>query len=185
MVQAGIISLQMYQPQPSRWLQCHSQARYVITRVLLETAPELVKIDYIKENPQDSKPDLLITFSNDLNLINSVGKKAISDFLLKLQVYKSLGDVESAKKMFDHYSLVSDHLEYPYMQFRQIAIDRKKPGEIFVEPSTKVSSNGQVELQSYESTHEGMIESFLDHMNVKDIDNLIIDLWKKDANHFA
>ena len=184
MVHAGIRSLQMYQSQTSRWLQSHSQARYVITRVLLEAAPELVKIDYIKENPQDSKPDLLITFSNDLNLINSIGKKAISDFLLKLQVYKSLGDIESAKKMFDHYSLVSDNLEYPYLQFRQIAIDRKKPRRLFVESSTKFDSNGQVELQSYESTHEGVIQSFLDHINVKDVDNLIIDLWKKDANYF-
>ena len=41
-----------------------------------------------------------------------------------------------------------------------------------------------ISLKKPESTDEGVIESFLDHINVKDVDNLIIDLWKKDANYF-
>ena len=66
----------------------------------------------------------------------------------------------------------------------QIATDRKKPRRLFIESSTKFNRNGQVKLQSYGSTHEGVIQSFFDHINVKDVDNLIIDLWKKDANYF-
>lgn len=53
MVQKGIDSLKIFNPTVNKWLQAHSQARYVITRVLLESAKELVKIEYIEKSPVD------------------------------------------------------------------------------------------------------------------------------------
>lgn len=53
MVHKGIESLKMYNPSVKKWLQAHSQARYVITRVLLESAKELVKIEQIEKNKDD------------------------------------------------------------------------------------------------------------------------------------
>jgi dipeptidyl-peptidase-3 len=127
----------------------------------------------------------LISLKNDQKLIKTVGKKAIGDFLLKLQVFKSMGDIESAQKLFDKYSEVSDSLEYPYLKYRDIVIARKKPRKLFVESSTNLV-NGKLELKSYEATHEGLIQSFNDHFNQEpDIDQIIVDLWKKDVNHFV
>ncbi|OTF75261.1 hypothetical protein BLA29_007234, partial [Euroglyphus maynei] len=141
MVHSGIISLQMYNPTVKKWLQAHSQARYVITRVLLESAKEIVSIDQIEQSPIDGKPDLLINFTKDYGLIETKGRKAIGDFLIKLQTYKSTGDNESAQKMFDYYSAVTDDLEYPYLRFRDIVVDRKKPRRLFVQSSTQIDSD--------------------------------------------
>ena len=126
----------------------------------------------------------MISFTNDQKLIQTKGKEAIGQFLLKLQVFKSLGDIESAQNMFDKYSEVSDALEYPYLKFREIAMDRKKPRKLFIQSSTKISE-GKVSLKSYPSTHEGLIESFNDHLeDVEDIDKIIVDLYQKDCKHF-
>lgn len=58
------------------------QARYVILRVLLIAGEGLVSID--KFTGDDGEPDLVVRL--DRSKINSTGKKAIGDFLCKLQV---------------------------------------------------------------------------------------------------
>ena len=58
------------------------QARYVILRVLLEAKEGLVMVEKI--TGEDGNPDAVVKL--DRSKINSVGKKAIGDFLRKLQV---------------------------------------------------------------------------------------------------
>lgn len=136
MVHKGIESLKMYTPTSKKWLQAHSQARYVIARVLIDTAPGLVKIDYLDAG-SDGKPDLLLNF--DRALVKTVGKEAIGKFLTKLQVLKSTGDIEAAKELFNGYSQVSDDLEYPYLKFRDVVMARKKARKMFVQSSTSLN----------------------------------------------
>lgn len=131
------------------------------------------------------KPDLLISFSNDYEMIQTKGKKAIGDFLLKLQTYKSTGDSEAAIKMFDHYSTVDDSLEYPYLKFRDIAQARKKPRRLFVESATALVDS-TVELKTFPNTHEGLIQSFQEHFSEEfGLGEMLIDLWKKDSVYFV
>lgn len=62
MVHKGIESLKMYNPAVKKWLQAHSQARYVITRVLLEGAKDLVKIEQLEKNKDDGKRFRIVYF---------------------------------------------------------------------------------------------------------------------------
>ena len=62
MALSGLRGLETYSVDANKWLQAHSQARYVILRVLLETAPGLVTIKETVD-PEDQKPDLLVTLN--------------------------------------------------------------------------------------------------------------------------
>ena len=57
------------------------QARYAILQVMLQAA-DLITIT--EHTGEDGKPDLLLSL--DRTKIDTVGRKAISDFLLKIQV---------------------------------------------------------------------------------------------------
>ena len=58
------------------------QGRYVILQVLLEAGEDLVNIK--KTTGADGQPELVISLDRDK--IETVGKKAIGDFLTRLQV---------------------------------------------------------------------------------------------------
>ena len=85
MVRAGLLALEQYTPETQTWRQAHMQARFVILRVLLEAGEGLVKFEKI--TGEDGQPDLIVKL--DRTKINTVGKKAIGEFLKKLQVSRA------------------------------------------------------------------------------------------------
>ena len=88
----------------------------------------------------DGKPDLLLTM--DRTKIQSVGKQAIGQFLQRLQVYKSTGDIEEAGKMYMAYSAVDNsNKETPWADWRSIVIDRKQPRKMMVQANTVIKGN--------------------------------------------
>lgn len=64
------------------FVQAHMQARYVILRVLLEGAGGLVSLE--RTTGSNGKPDIVVKL--DRTKIETLGKKAIGDFLRKIQV---------------------------------------------------------------------------------------------------
>ena len=80
-------------PATKEWKQAHSQARFVLLHVMLNAGEGFVDVKEVKG--EDGMPDLLLTM--DRSKLVSVGKPAMGEFLKKLQVFKSLGDVASAK----------------------------------------------------------------------------------------
>ena len=60
----------------------------------------------------DGEPDLLLTL--DRSKIESVGKPAIGEFLKKIQIYKTLGDDESGRALYEELSRVKATGPFPF-----------------------------------------------------------------------
>lgn len=132
MVWAGVVGLELYDPLNKKWLQAHTQAHYVLMQVLLQAGQDFVDVKEI----EDGK-NLLI--SVDRTKIKTIGHDAIHDFLLKLQVYKSMGDIENGAKLYSNYSKVSNDTEpYTWENWREIVLAHKKPRAILVQPNTEL-----------------------------------------------
>jgi len=172
MVLAGVKGLEMFSPAAGEWKQAHSQARYVIMQVMLEAGEDFLSIKEV--TGEDGKPDLLI--SMDRSKIMSVGQPAISKFLLKLQVYKSTGDIKNAKEMYDKYSEVCE----PWASRRQIVVDRRQPRSILVQSNTTIKDE-KLELLQYEGNTEGLVRSWAERFDdANEIDAILSKLADKD-----
>ncbi|XKL62397.1 hypothetical protein PGB90_002230 [Kerria lacca] len=156
----------------------HCQARFVITRILLEAGDELVKVTEPVLNDR-----LLISLNREK--LQSVGATAIKNFLLKLQVYKTTANLAEAKKLFDKYSEVSDDGIHPWQRWRNIVLKHRQPRKLFVQSNTSVSEDDTVELKTYEPTLESLIKSWVERFpNNEFIHTSLIQLAEKDRIHF-
>ena len=180
---AAVRGIEMYSVASNEWKQAHSQARFVILQVLMEAGEGFVSVKAI--NGDDGKPDLLLTM--DRSKVESVGKPAIGSFLQKLQVYKSTGDIDAARKMYDAYSAVNDERPgHPWVSWRDIVLDRKQPRKMMVQANTKIEDE-QLKLVEYSPSHEGMMESWRDRFTLEEhaeIDDILNGLFVRDQPHF-
>lgn len=173
-IRAGLLALEFYQAEQKKWGQAHCYARYVLTKVVLEAGQGFVKIEETKG--EDGKPDL--HFKLDRNLIDSVGRPAVTAFLAKLQAYKSTGDFEGGKKLFESYGVVGE----TELHWRDVCIARRKPRRIFVQGNT-MESNGEVSLISYPSDASGVIKSFVERFDNETLEDLHA-CWSNDRKWF-
>lgn len=161
MVRAGLTGLEFFTPSTKQWRQAHMNARYVILRLLMQAGDDFMKLEQIT-NPKDGKPDVEISLNRDL--IPTMGKKIVGDFLLKLQVYKSLGDVENGSKLYNDLSVVPEDM----LELRSIVMARKEPRKVLIQPYLKQAENNDVELINFPLTTFGMVESFVARFPAED-----------------
>ncbi|XP_003707368.2 dipeptidyl peptidase 3 [Megachile rotundata] len=171
-------ALEMYQPSTKKWLQAHSQARYVLLRVCIEAGNNFVSI-------VESEPGKNLLLTVDRSKIFTVGKEAIGKFLTKLQVYKSTGDIEAAKEMYEKYSDVPETGPYPWARWRDIILAHKEPRKIFVQSNTFIKDTNEVQLKCYNPNFDGLIQSWIERFPSPNTSEILIELWKKDQQHFV
>jgi len=177
MLTCGLVALEYYSPETKSWKQAHANGRFVILRVCLDAGESFVRIE--QRMGLDGRPDMRITV--DRVKINTVGKKAMGNFLMRLQMYKATADYENGQKMYRDYSTVEDENEYgiPFLDLRKIVMERKQERKFFVQVNTKLTEES-VDLESYESTSAGLIESYVRRFPFHDTD--IDALWRKEAS---
>ncbi|XP_050730725.1 dipeptidyl peptidase 3-like isoform X2 [Eriocheir sinensis] len=180
MMYAGLKGLEMYQPTQGKWGQAHSQARYVILRVALEAGGGLVTLTETKGD--DGLPDLLLTL--DRTKIESVGRKAMGDFLTKLQVYRSMGDSKAGRAMFERYSEVPSDGPHPFAKWHEIVVRKRRPRMVLAMPNTRLAGD-DVELVSYGEGSECVVQSWVDRFNpgeYEEVETALVafcDSWTK------
>ncbi|VEN35439.1 unnamed protein product, partial [Callosobruchus maculatus] len=161
--------LEMWEPGRG-WLQAHAQARFVISRVLIQAG--------VASLTQPTEDNLLLTL--DRTAIRGAGRAAISRFLLQLQVYKSTGNIEEAKKLYNHYAEVTE----PWISWRKIVLANKQPRKMFVQANT-VLDGDEVKLKTYDTSVEGLIQSWTERFeDPKPLYQALLDLTKADSHHF-
>jgi len=168
MVRAGLCGLEFYSPENGAWKQAHMNARYVILQVLREAGEGFVTIEETVDET-DKKPDLIIKL--DRSKIETIGREAMSKFLMKLQLYKSTGDFEEGHKMYAGYSHVNEEM----LSWRGIVLARKEPRRILVQSDTALV-NGDVVLRDYEDSTCGVCQSFAKKYDGHDRE--LEELWR-------
>ena len=151
MARAGILALEYWDPKSKKWGQIHMQARFGILRTFIEAGDEFCVLNY-------AEPDLSdLTIRLDRNKILTHGRPAVEKVLQKLHVYKSCGDVRSARQLYDEMTGVEG--DFWAKEVRGVVLAKKRPRKVFVQANT-VEKDGKVELREYEATMEGMVRSW-------------------------
>ncbi|KAH3887281.1 dipeptidyl peptidase 3-like [Dreissena polymorpha] len=149
LLRLSLISLEFYAPETTTWQQPHMNAWFVILRVLMEAGQCFLELCEVTGS--DGIPDLVVRL--DRQKILTVGKPAIGNFLRKLQVYRATGDFENAKKMYDHYSEVTDDGDVKFLSLREIVLAHRIPRKMFVQHNTVIDKDDNVVLKSYEASN--------------------------------
>ena len=105
---------------------------------MLEAGEGFVTVKEVKG--ADGNPDLLLTM--DKTKLDAVGKPAIGEFLKRLQIYKSTGDIAAAKAMYDRLSELSEAGPTPFAKWREIVLARKTPRKMMVQANTVLRGEG-------------------------------------------
>ncbi|KAJ3205920.1 hypothetical protein HK099_000667 [Clydaea vesicula] len=144
MARAGLTSLEFYDPKSKKWGQAHMQARWAILNVFLNCGLCEVITD------TDS-----VYISLKKELIMTKGVDAIGTFLKKLQLYKATGNGEEGCKFYDEMTSVPSK----WFSVRDKVIKLKQPRNTFVQVKTSITSNGDIAVEEYEPTLEGLANS--------------------------
>jgi dipeptidyl-peptidase III len=151
MIMSAIRGLHTYIQDSKLWKQAHSQARFVIMRVLMDKNENLFTIKIDEEND-----NFIIGFNKQLLLTEGIN--IIKEFVKQLQIYKSTADVENGSELFEKYSDVSEY----FINLRRIYVKYKKPREQHIQPHLELSFNDVIYAE-YEASSIGEIESFVDN----------------------
>ncbi|GJN89397.1 hypothetical protein Rhopal_002377-T1 [Rhodotorula paludigena] len=155
MVRAGVRALEFYDPATGKHGQAHMEARYGITKWLIQHGIASVEFQ------RDSSGALVDAYARvDRAACLAKGKQVMGQLLLEIQTRKSTGDGPGATKFYKD-------LTRPEQQWidelRPLVLAKKLPRKVFVQPVTRINpSSGDVELVEYPVSIEGVIQSFVE-----------------------
>ncbi len=95
----------------------------------------------------------------DRDLIPSIGRTALQDLILRLQIYRCTADVLCGEKYMGSLTVVDGI----YGRWRDAVLAKRQKRPLFVQANTILGvEDGQVILKQYPATKEGLIQSWVD-----------------------
>lgn len=173
MVYAGAgRATEMWNPTTKQWGQAHSQARFAISKVLLEAGVFTI---------EETEPGKMLHIHMNREKIHNEGRIAISKFLNKLQVFKSTADYESANELYNNYSSVDDQ----FAKWREIVLLNKQPRLILVQANTEIVDD-KVQLKTYAASSDGFMQSWRERFgdDASDLQSIMERIYESDKKHF-
>lgn len=174
MLWGGVRGLMYYNAEQKQWGQAHIEAAWVIFQAVREGDPSIIKFEFTKKDDKD-----YFYMHIDRDKLRTTGHKALSDFLSKLHTYKCLGDYETAKEFFTHYTQVDEEM----LKIRDIVIANKLPRRLELQPNLFKQDDGQIVYKDYSESFEGIIESYCERYP-GEFQKDVYDEWLKDVDHF-
>ncbi|EPS45026.1 hypothetical protein H072_992 [Dactylellina haptotyla CBS 200.50] len=148
---AGLRALNNYIVEDKKWGQAHSRAHFAIMRILLQAGDDFL---VIKENAQEQT----LTVYVDQTKTKTHGIPALSDFLLKLHMFRSTANVKECREYYEELTEPSEQ----FLRWRHIIIANAAPPKLFVQDNTIINSDGEVVLLGYSPTLEDLVDSWVD-----------------------
>eukprot|EP01156_Anaeramoeba_ignava_P017962 Anaeramoba_ignava/a90457_317.p1 GENE.a90457_317~~a90457_317.p1 ORF type:complete len:695 (+),score=214.82 a90457_317:23-2086(+) len=150
LLRSSVIGIEHYSPEQKLWKQAHCCARFAILRKVMEAG--IIKI--VLNEKEDN-----MTIELDRDQILSKGVQAMHDLLMHINVYKSTGNYQDAKEMFDKLIFVDDF----FLKVRKIVMLHKTPRPIYIQSNFKIENDQKtIDVIEYEKTTDGMIQSFIE-----------------------
>lgn len=161
------MGLKYFDAEKNLWGQAHILAGWAIFQAVREGDPSVIQIEFIEK---DGKPNFNVKI--DRSKLKTTAFKALSDFLGKLHTYKSLGDFDTAKVFFDHYSEVDEEM----LKVREIVIANKLPRRLELQPNLFLDPQSHdVVYKDYDDNFEGIISSAVERFP----DTFQADVWEE------
>ena len=152
MIKSGIGGLVFYDEKTQQFTQAHIIASFVIMRVLYNEG-DIFDIEFTQKDGKDY-------FYINLEPENVEEKcfQALKPFLNKLHVLKCMGDFDQAQSWFGEYMKVDDN----FLKLKKIVIENRLPRRLEVQPNLFMTPYGDVEYKDYDTSHEGIIRSYVE-----------------------
>lgn len=174
----GINALEYYNLQTKSFTQAHMNGRFVILQVLLEAGNGFVKIEKC-QNAEEGGKDW-ISASLDAEQILTTGKTAMSNFLLKMNVFKATADFKHAAEMYQGYSQVNEF----FLSLREIVLANKRPVRVELQGYVlqDESERNGLKYLKFQDNFEGVIDAFT--LRFPEVDEEVLRLWREQQKYF-
>ena len=155
----GILGLKNYIESSHSWVHPSSQSYWIIFNYFLHSQKkeeEIIKCE-LDEEKETFKIDL-----NKSNILNS-SKEILWDLMLKLHIWRCIGDTESGNQFIQEYSKPDEKC----LKIKKILDKIELPKTLYLYNNLIMHEKGKIKIKQYPKTLEGIIESNLDRFGIE------------------
>ena len=171
-----ILGLSSFDEKSKTWVHPYKQATWILTKYILENqkeGEEIIKLDLTEIDKETFK----IQINKEMILCSA--PEIISKLMIKMHIWKCIGDVESATECINHYS----EMDETFLKIKKIIEKNEEHDRFYLFHNLIRDEDGTVNYKEYQENLEGIIESNLDRFKT-DFNKDVYTQWVKYATNF-